>query len=384
MFISFWSPFIDNIATIKAVKNSILSIRKFSKKKDKIHVLNFFGEWSNYRNNFFNNLEIDLVDHYSKKTLEYLPKGSFFKSRFTFIVMFFLSSFPLYKYLRKNKPEYFVIQLLSSLPLLLIFFFNFNTKFILRISGLPDLNIFRKLLWKSVSNKIYLITTQTLDTYDKLLKNKIFDKNKIKVLKDPVFSIRDIVIKKKEKLDTNYNKYFLSIGRLTRQKNQQLLISAFTEFKNKTKSNYKLLIIGDGEKKSELSSLVNSLKMEKFIFFLGYKNNVYKYIFNSECVISSSLWEDPGFVMIESAALKKIIISSNCPNGPKEFIGDDQCGYLFKNNNKDSLVQALNKYHSEQNNEKIIQNKKINALKKTRDYSVFNHYKNIKDLFQNE
>ena len=36
--------------------------------------------------------------------------------------------------------------------------------------------------------------------------------------------------------------------------------------------------------------------------------------------VLTSLWEDPGAVMIESAYCNKIVISSNCPNGPEEFL----------------------------------------------------------------
>ena len=40
----------------------------------------------------------------------------------------------------------------------------------------------------------------------------------------------------------------------------------------------------------------------------------------SRAVISPSLWEDPGAVMIEAAFCNKIVLSSDCKNGPKEFL----------------------------------------------------------------
>ena len=376
MYISFWSPFIDNVATVKAVKNTILSIKKFSTKKNKIDLINFFDEWGADNKNS-SNLEINFINYFSKKLTKFLPKGSFIKSRLTFILMFFLSLIPLYKYLKKNNPDYLIIQLLSSLPLVLLLFFNFNTKFILRISGLPHLNFFRKFLWKLVSKKIFKVTTPTADTYKILLANKIFDKEKIIILKDPIFSIREISIKKKVPLNKVKQNYFLNIGRLTKQKNHQLLIKAFTKFIKRTNSGFKLLIIGDGEKKNKLNNLIKKLDMQKVIFLLGYKNNPYKYIYNAECIISSSLWEDPGFVMIESAALRKIIISSDCPNGPKEFIEKNQCGYLFKNGSEKDLEEILYKYFHESKSKEIIESKKINALKKSKNFSLFNHYKNL-------
>ena len=66
--------------------------------------------------------------------------------------------------------------------------------------------------------------------------------------------------------------------------------------------------------------------------------NVYPFVKNSIAIISSSLWEDPGAVMIEASFCNKNVISSNCPNGPEEFLSSDKRGYyIFKNNDVDSL-----------------------------------------------
>ena len=55
-----------------------------------------------------------------------------------------LGFMPLLKTLKKNKPDYIIIHLITSLPLILLLFFNFETKFILRISGYPRMNFFQK------------------------------------------------------------------------------------------------------------------------------------------------------------------------------------------------------------------------------------------------
>ena len=78
------------------------------------------------------------------------------------------------------------------MPLLVLFFSKDKTKFVLRISGLPKLNFFRKLLWKSISKKIFLVTCPTNQTKNDLLKLKIFPANKIKVLFDPIIEVKEI------------------------------------------------------------------------------------------------------------------------------------------------------------------------------------------------
>ena len=50
---------------------------------------------------------------------------------------------------------------------------------------------------------------------------------------------------------------------------------------------------------------------------------------NSKAFILSSLWEEVGFVIVEAAICNTFVISSNCRNGPKEFLMDGKAGFLF-------------------------------------------------------
>ena len=59
-------------------------------------------------------------------------------------------------------------------------FSNFETRFILRISGLPKLTILRKLFWKIISKKIYMVTCPSYKTRQDLLKTGIFPENILK------------------------------------------------------------------------------------------------------------------------------------------------------------------------------------------------------------
>ena len=50
----------------------------------------------------------------------------------------------------------------------------------------------------------------------------------------------------------------------------------------------------------------------------------------SEILVLSSLWEEVGFVIVEAALNNTFVISSDCPNGPREFLENGQNGILFK------------------------------------------------------
>jgi glycosyltransferase involved in cell wall biosynthesis len=99
----------------------------------------------------------------------------------------------------------------------------------------------------------------------------------------------------------------------------------------------------------------------------------FPYIKQARAVIISSLWEDPGAVMIEAAFCNTTIISSNCPNGPNEFISNNQGGYLFESNKLNSLENSINIFLND--SQKQIFKKKIFAKKKSKNYTIYNHYK---------
>jgi glycosyltransferase involved in cell wall biosynthesis len=94
--------------------------------------------------------------------------------------------------------------------------------------------------------------------------------------------------------------------------------------------------------------------------------------------LSPSLWEDPGAVMIEAAFCNKIVISSDCISGPKEFLLDGKGGYLFKNNNLNSFVKTINDFLQDNNHNILL--KKINAKKNSKKYTLFNHFKQLDAL----
>ena len=64
----------------------------------------------------------------------------------------------------------------------------------------------------------------------------------------------------------------------------------------------------------------------------------------------SSLYEGLPNVLLESLSLKKFIISSNCPTGPKEILDRGKNGFLFKMGEENDLLRKIIFYF--QNKEK--------------------------------
>ena len=91
--------------------------------------------------------------------------------------------------------------------------------------------------------------------------------------------------------------------------------------------------------------------------------------------------EDPGFVLIEAMVSNTLVLSSDCPNGPKEIL-EKENGILFKNNSK---IDFLSKFKYLINLD-LIKKKKIivNAKKKSKIFSIFCHYKQLKKILENQ
>jgi len=375
--IFYWSPFLSNVATIGNVLNSAYSLNKYGKNSFKTYILDVLGEWSNRKKDL---LEKNINYIKLGKLSINLPISGFIKSRILSMFLFVLKIFPLYFLLKREKPDYLIIHLLTSIPLVLLLFFNFETRFILRISGLPQLNFLRKFLWKTISKKISLVTCPSFETMDYIKKSKIFDENKIIVLHDPIIN-NSLIFKKKN--DPNINSksfkkdYFLSIGRLTKQKNHKLLIDLFLQLK-KSGKDFFLYILGEGEEEQFLRKKILKLNLQDRVFLLGFKKNIYPYIHSSRAIISPSLWEDPGAVMVEAAFCNRIVLSSNCKNGPKEFLMNNKAGYLFENNDLDSLVKVFNQLIMDSPEQ--IYKKKVLAKINSKKYTIFNHYLTLRNL----
>lgn len=335
--IAYWSPFIDNVGTINAVSNSAEAIVKFNKKKIETVVINAFGEWNNYKFKYAKKLSLLGFDYY-----KLLPRGGFVKSRISFMIIYLLSFFPLLKFLKKKKPDFLIIHLITSLPLIILILFNFNTKIILRISGYTKMNFLRKILWKLAGKKLYLVTCPSKETRNDLIKKKIFPGKKIKTLYDPILDEEIINKRRRERNSSKYKNYILAIGRLTHQKNFILLIKSFYLIQKKFKDS-RLIIAGNGEQKNLLLNLLKYYKISKKVKMVGFVKNIFPLIDRSKCVICTSLWEDPGAILIEAGFCKKFVISSDCKNGPKEIINNNN-GLLFKSGNHEDLYKKYIKF----------------------------------------
>lgn len=381
--IFYWSPFTTSkIATVKAVINSAGSLNKFFKNNQfQTSIIDAVHEWRDFEGEI-KEKKIELIYLNKNSFFNSFKKDGFVRSRFAYFYIFFKSFFPLIKILKEKKPDYLIIHLITSLPLFLFVFKNFQTRLILRISGLPKMTFLRKLLWKLAVKNIYKITCPTLGTYKNLSKFE-FLKEKLYILNDPILDIKEIQkIKKKEVIVTENIKkiilkkrYFLSVGRFTKQKNYFYYLNCIPEILKLDKELY-FLFIGEGEDKKKFLELSKKLNISDRIFIINHTKNVHYFMKNADALVLPSLWEDPGFVLVEAGYNGCQVISSDCPNGPEDVVGDNG-GYLFKSNSKSSLVNTVSYFLKDSEENKL--SKKINLKKRLKKFTSFYHASNLKN-----
>lgn len=328
-----WSPMISHVGTIRAAIGMAQSLIKYGDAN--VYLINVLGEFDNYKNSQDFNL------------LSIFNKISFYKtgiiSKFLIYIFTIFSIPSLIFYILKYKPKIIITCLVGYLPTILKLFFK-NLIVINSIQGYPKLNILRRLLWKNIYLKSDGLITMTNITKVKLQKEFALESSKIIKVDNPIISrkIRLMASEDLEKEDLKYfkKKVFCSIGRLTRQKNYLELLKGFDNFSKIYKDKANLIIIGEGEDRSILEIFIKKNNI-KNCFLLGFKKNPYKYLSKSDLYISSSLWEEPGHTIIEAGYLNVPVLSSDCPNGPREIIIDNINGFKYFTNNIEDFVNKL-------------------------------------------
>ena len=371
-----WAPFVKKVGTTTNILNSIEAFKKFSKKKYKIYLINVFGEWDKY---IKDNEDIKKINLFRSNFILEGNADGFIKSRFYMILIFLKSLIPLTLLIRRNKYDYILCHLITSLPIFITLFTNKKIKTILNIAGYPKLNFFRKNFWKLFGNNIYKIICPSNETKELIKMNRIFAEDKLIKICDPHINIK---LFNKKKLKINYEtklpkEYIVCVGRLTKQKNFLFLVNSFDKILS-IRPNLKVVIIGEGEERQKLETAIKNKKLSDNILLYGYKENIYEYLKNAKCYLSVSLWEGPDLAMLDAAYFNLPIICSNCPSGRKEFINNGEAGYIFESNNETSFINEINKFFKEDYH--TLNKKLVCAKRKVKNFTLLNYYSNIKKL----
>lgn len=263
------------------------------------------------------------------------------------------SIIPLYRHLRKSKPD----VLMSALPhanLAAIISVLLSGKKCKIISTVHE-NVFFALQHISLYEKFILyilkvgylfsdgfvaVSSGLLNAYERFHGKSL--PHIRKVIYNPI--IKEINSQELNVIKPKSSKEFFKIvsaGRLSFEKNFSLLINAFSLLVDKR--NITLTIYGEGPERKALEDLIERLELKEFIFLPGFTHNLNEKFSESDLFVMSSIWEGFGNVLVEAMAAGCKIISTDCESGPREILMGGKYGELVPVNDPIALANAIMK-----------------------------------------
>lgn len=203
--------------------------------------------------------------------------------------------------------------------------------FTLLASSFIDVKVFvsdrsnpNKLLSNRISflrNVLYPYASGVIAQTD-LAKSVLLEKtkhNNIKVIPNPARHVQIYSNISREKI-------ILNAGRLVPEKGHDYLLKAFAKLK---KSDWKLVILGDGPLRPGLQKLSKELGIEKNICMPGAVKNIDEWYAKASIFAFSSISEGFPNALVEAMSAGLPCISFDCDAGPRDIIVDNQNGLLI-------------------------------------------------------
>jgi glycosyltransferase involved in cell wall biosynthesis len=189
---------------------------------------------------------------------------------------------------------------------------------------------------------------------------------------EPISEIQPLSIEK-----TWPDEYICTVGRPSYQKNIEMMIEALHEV-NKTRKIH-LVIMGVGHHVGQLESvkkLIQKLQMSKTVSLLDWteRTDVFNIISKSKFYISTARYEGMPYSIIESLALSKPCVVTDC-DGNRDLIKEGYNGFVLPQNNVLLFAEKIKTL--------LIDNDLLALFSKNAQVSFSENYnikKNIKDL----
>lgn len=137
------------------------------------------------------------------------------------------------------------------------------------------------------------------------------------------------------------------VAELIKNKGLEYLVEAASILKKK-KNDFRVCVIGSGEKEEDLKKLAESNNvLEKFIFF-GFKTDAPHCISAFDIFVLPSVKEGLPYVLLEASSLGVPAVGSRIP-GIKDIVEDGVSGLLFEAKNPEDLAEKLKKLIGDEN-----------------------------------
>jgi glycosyltransferase involved in cell wall biosynthesis len=131
----------------------------------------------------------------------------------------------------------------------------------------------------------------------------------------------------------------VGIGELSGRKNYSLLIRAFALVRKHRQ--VRLIIFGEGRKRPALESLIREMNLSADVHLPGFTSNPYSELARADLYVHASRFEGSPVALMEAVSLGIPSVSTDCPSGPREILGDGQFGLLVKIDDPEEMAGAM-------------------------------------------
>lgn len=133
--------------------------------------------------------------------------------------------------------------------------------------------------------------------------------------------------------------YVLAVGRLTQVKGFDVLLEAFAKFRSH--SFVDLLILGEGPLREQLSAQAEALGIHNHVYMPGFVENPFPLIRGAKLYVMSSRREGLPNALIQAVALKRRVVMTDIPFGPKEILDNDRYGLTVAMDDPIAMCEAM-------------------------------------------
>lgn len=140
-------------------------------------------------------------------------------------------------------------------------------------------------------------------------------------------------------LETSEPPVILGVGRLVPQKDFPTLIRAFTALRRSR--NCRLMLLGKGPEEEELRALVRAQGLAEDVEFVGHVRNPQDFMRRAGVFVLSSRYEGFGNVIVEALGCGCPVVSTDCPSGPAEILGEGRYGRLVAVEDASAMALAI-------------------------------------------
>ena len=165
---------------------------------------------------------------------------------------------------------------------------------------------------------------------------------------------------------------FLSVGELNDNKNHEVVIRALSKIEEKPY----YIIVGKGDKKEYLQSLVNDLGLQDKVIFAGFRQDVADFYDAADVFIFPSFREGLSVALMEAMASGLPVVCGKI-RGNTDLI-DCEGGFFFDPHNINSVVESIK---NELNADRNVQ--KNYNMKKIQQFSLDNVNKHMISIYKN-